>query len=98
MSKSEYLSLRRFAVSQEQDFGDFLACLRLPEGTLFACWTMQNTLAYLCITDRLDHFLFDLCECDASGEPVRFAYRFYSVTLREIATRLYEGDWRFCNA
>ncbi len=98
MSKSEYYKLKRFEVTQTQDFWTFMACLRIPEGALFECWTMQNNLAYLCITDRLDHYLFDLCECDTSGKPVRYADRFYSVPLRDIAVRLYDGDWRFFNS
>jgi hypothetical protein len=95
MSKSTYCNLKRFETNQATDFWDFMACLRIPAGAVFECWTMHNTLAYLCTTDRIGNYLFDLCECDALGEPAHRADRFYSVSLRDIAERLYEGDWRF---
>ena len=94
MDKKEYNRLKRFEVNFQMSFLDFLGRLKMPQNVIFECWTIHNHLTLLKITDQIDNYLFDLVECDQEGKEVRMAYRIYSVSLVEIAKRIYAGDWR----
>ena len=90
MTKQEFLQKKRFKAHQHQ----YPITTELTENLIFEVITLHNTVVYLRIVRALYGIFFDLEECEASGQKLRFAQKRNSVKYSEIIALIATNDWR----
>jgi hypothetical protein len=86
-----------FETNFDCDFDTFVNRIYFDVKTVFKAKTLWGEEKLVKITCEFAQIHFDIRECDEKGEFVRFGYRIGSVHKKEIAERLYEGDWKTVN-
>ncbi len=99
MNAFEYKNLKRFKNEISVDFETFCQRLRIEKEQMFEVYTLDNELIFIKATDSFENILFDIKQTDQKGNVIKKGIYANSVTTRQIAERLYEGNWRFykCN-
>ncbi|MCC5944158.1 MAG: hypothetical protein JJT94_04435 [Bernardetiaceae bacterium] len=94
MTRETYNKRKRFKRNFKVDFDTFAERIDLPIDTIFQAYTIYGKLKFVKITCEFAQIHFDIKECTPTGDAVRFGYRRNSIHKKEIAERIYEGDWK----
>ncbi len=97
LTAQQYSQRKRFETNFTVDFETFSDKIQLPQETIFLAYTMWGKQKMVKIACEFAQIHFDIIECNSKGEFVRFGYRIGSVHKKEIAERLYKGDWKILN-
>ncbi len=93
LSREEYNKRKRFPTEITEPFEKFCQKVFFPQETIFMAYTWYDEIRYVKITCEFAQIHFDLYECNADGQILKYGCRMGSVHKNEIAERLFEGDW-----
>ena len=96
MNATEYYSLKRFETDIKTDFETFYSTLFLCADSLFQIYTLHNQLIYAKITNEFENLIFDIKQTTQQGEPINRPLYTNCLTKKQIAERIYQGDWSVC--
>jgi len=94
ISREEYNKRERFETNFDCDFDTFAERINLPIGIMFLAKTIWGSEKLVKVQCEFAQIHFDIRECDETGEPLKYGYRRGYLHKREIAERLFEGDWK----
>ena len=97
ITREEYNKRERFETNFDCDFETFVSRIYFDVNTVFRAKTWWGEEKLIKITCEFAQIHFDVQQCDEKGEPVRYGYRRGSLHKKEIAERLFEGDWKAVN-